>query len=83
MRNEILALKGRIAETKQKIKQKELLISGLIISIRNLANPYEDNVLNLRTDELLVSAQTLGKAREELIKYSADLQQYEHDLGGE
>jgi hypothetical protein len=81
MRQEILALKGRMAEIRQQIKEKDLLISGLIIQIRTLADPYAEDSAQIRADELLASAKSLQQTHEELVALSVRYKSLNESLG--
>lgn len=81
MKQEILALKGRIAELKSKITEKELVISGTIIQIRSHADPYEDDYTLIRSGELRTAAIILDDNVKELKKLKSDLDRLEGDLG--
>lgn len=81
MKHEILALKGRIAELKSKITEKELVISGTIIQIRSHADPYEDDYTMIRSGELRTAAILLDDNIKELKKLRSDLEWMEGDLG--
>ncbi len=81
MKQEIFALKGRIAELKSKITEKELVISGTIIQIRSHADPYEDDYTMIRSGELRTAAIILDDNVKELKKLKSDLDRLEGDLG--
>lgn len=81
MKNEILALKGRIAELKGRIAEKELVCSGLVIQIRNHADPYEEDPAKLRTGELRTASILLDDHAKELKKLRSELERMEDDLG--
>ncbi len=81
MKQEIFALKGRIAELKNKITEKELVISGTIIQIRSHADPYEENLTLIRSGELRTAAIILDDNVKELKKLRSDLERLEGDLG--
>lgn len=81
MKQEIFALKGRIAELKSKITEKELVISGTIIQIRSHADPYEDDYTMIRSGELRTAAIILDDNVKELKKLKSDLDRLEVDLG--
>ncbi|MBN2895043.1 MAG: hypothetical protein JXK05_04005 [Campylobacterales bacterium] len=81
MKHEILALKGRIAELKNRITEKELIISGTIIQIRSHADPYEDDYTMIRSGELRTAAHILDDNVKELKKIRSELERLEADLG--
>jgi hypothetical protein len=51
MNEERLRLKGQLAETNKKIRSLELEASGLIPLIRDVLDPYEDDVAQIRIDK--------------------------------
>lgn len=81
MKHEILALKGRIAELKSKITEKELVISGLIIQVRSHADPYENDLTLIRSGELRTASILLDDHVKELKKIRSELERLEGDLG--
>lgn len=81
MRHEILQLKGRIAELRQTLQQKELEASGLIIQIRSLADPYESDMTHIKSDQLSVSSRLLHECVGQIKTITQQLKRLEADLG--
>ena len=51
MNIENMQIKGQLAEAKKKFKEMDTEASGLIILIRSLLNPYEEEVCKLEIDK--------------------------------
>lgn len=81
MRHEILALKGRISELKRTITHKELEASGLIIQIRTLADPYENDMTRIRSGSIKAASDSLDECVEEIRAHRQELERLEGDLG--
>lgn len=81
MRQEILQLKGRIAELRQTLQQKELEASGLIIQIRSLADPYENDMTHIKSEQLSISARLLHECVTQIKTTTEQLKRLEADLG--
>jgi hypothetical protein len=81
MNIERIQLKGQLAEAKSKYKRLDVEAAALVLLIRSLLNPYEDDSTKLETEKALVSLtrlnqlvlelQTLKKKIEELEAYFA------------
>lgn len=79
MNIERIQLKGQLAEAKTKYKRLDVEASGLVILIRSLLNPFEENTEKLETEKALVSLQRLDEIVTELKslkKKIADLESY-------
>ncbi len=59
-------LKAKFAENKSKLKELDLKVSNLIIVIRNLIDPYEDDVTRLETENALQAVNDLYNTVEEM-----------------
>lgn len=81
MRQEILKAKGRIAELKSKIAEKELEASGLIIQIRNFADPYESNMSCIKSGQIRTAANLLDECITTIKTLRSELERLEDDLG--
>jgi len=66
MNIERIQLKGQLAEAKSKFKNLDVEAAALVILIRSLLNPYEENTTKLDTQKALVSMQRLNDIVEEL-----------------
>lgn len=76
---ERIQLKGQLSETKSKYKRLDTEAAGLVILIRSLLNPFEDNTLKLevekasaafnRLQEVIGEMQTLNTKIEKLEAY--------------
>lgn len=81
MRDEILRAKGRIAELKSKIAEKELEASGLIVQIRTLADPYENDMTRIKSGQLLAASKLMDECISTLNTLTSELERLENDLG--
>ncbi|HBE45732.1 MAG TPA: hypothetical protein DDW17_09920 [Deltaproteobacteria bacterium] len=78
MNQEIMILKGQIADSKHRLKELDLEASGLIISIRANLNPYEDDITKLKIPEARVSMKRLYAIYNEMVilkKRVADMEE--------
>ena len=66
MNIERIQLKGQLAEAKSTFKRLDTEAAGLIILIRSLLNPYEDDITKLEIDKALVSINRLQTLVDEL-----------------
>lgn len=81
MRHEILKAKGRIAELKSKIAEKELEASGLIIQIRTFADPYENDMSHIKSGQIRTAANLLDESITTIKTLRSELERLEDDLG--
>lgn len=81
MRNEILRAKGRIAELKSKITEKELEASGLIIQIRTFADPYENDMTRIKSGQIRTASNLLDECITTIKTLGSELERLERDLG--
>lgn len=81
MRQEILAAKGQLAEYRQRLANLEIEGSGLVTLIRNLLNPYEEDISALRVDEAEVSVTRLQGIVHDLRSLKVKIAKLESDLG--
>lgn len=63
---ERIQLKGQLAEAKSKYKRLDVEASGLILLVRSLLNPYEDDTTTQETEKALVSLTRLDAIVKEL-----------------
>ena len=66
MNIERIQLKGQLAEAKSKYRNLDIEAAGLILLIRSLLNPYEDDTTNQETEKALVSLTRLNEIVTEL-----------------
>lgn len=81
MRHEILRAKGRIAELKSKIAEKELEASGLIIQIRTFADPYENDMSRIKSGQIRTASKLLDESITTIKTLRSELERLEGDLG--
>lgn len=66
MNIERIQLKGQLAEAKSKYRNLDIEAAGLILLIRSLLNPYEDDTTKQETEKALVSLSRLNEIVTEL-----------------
>ena len=79
MNIERIQLKGQLAEAKSKYKKLDVEASGLIILVRSLLNPFEEDTTKQETEKALISLTRLNDIVQELKilkKKIADLEAY-------
>lgn len=81
MRHEILKMKGRIAELRSKIAEKELEASGLIIQIRTFADPYENDMSCIKSGQIRTASNLLDESITTIKTLRSELERLEGDLG--
>jgi hypothetical protein len=79
MNIERIQLKGQLAEAKSKYRNLDVEAAGLILLIRSLLNPYEDDTTKQETEKALVSLTRLNEIVTELRRLKkkiSDLEEY-------
>lgn len=82
MNTERLQLKGQLADVKKKYKNLDIEASGLILLIRNIVNPYADEVTSLKIDEAEAAMDRLQKIIHEMRELKEKIKQIEDALYG-
>ncbi len=82
MNQELLLLKGQLAECKHRLKDLDLEASGLIISIRSNINPYEEDITKLKVPEARASMKRLYVIYNEMLTLKKRIADMEEALGG-
>lgn len=77
MNIERIQLKGQLAEAKAKYKNLDVEASALVILIRSLLNPFEDDTVKLDIQKALVSMQRLDELVSELKNLKSKIQKLE------
>jgi uncharacterized phage infection (PIP) family protein YhgE len=80
--NERIILKGMLADTKKKYKDADLEASGLIVSIRTVLNPYEEDLTLIDTEKVLIMAKRLHELVSTLKELKQKIKKIEEDLNG-
>lgn len=80
--NERILLKGYLAEVRKLYKEKDLEASGLLVSIRTLLNPYEDDMTKIDTEKALIMMKKLHECIQELKALKERMAKLEQDLNG-
>ncbi len=81
MRSEILKYKGQLAELKRKYNHLDTEASGLIIHIRSLLDPFEEDVTKLKVEIVANSAERLSKVVEEIRHLQSRIKELEEAIG--
>ena len=74
---ERIQLKGQLAECKSKYKNLDVEAAGLVVYIRSLLNPFEDDTTKLETEKALVSLNRLNEVVQELTKLKKKITELE------
>lgn len=82
MNQEIMLLKGQLADCKHRLKDLDLEASGLIIVIRTNISPYEDDITKLKIPETMASMKRLNTIYNEMITLKKRIADMEEALGG-
>jgi len=80
MNIEKMQLQGQLADLKKKFKNLDTEASGLLILIRSLLNPYEDDLTKLDTEKALVSLDRFNKIVLELKTLKQKIEKMESDI---
>lgn len=59
MNHELLQIRGRLSAAKSEFDNLDVLVSGGVILMRQLIDPYENNVTNLQVDQALAVMEQL------------------------
>lgn len=77
MNIERIQLKGQLSEAKSKFKHLDTEAAGLIILIRSLLNPFEDNTLKLEIEKAAEAFNRLQVVIEEMKSLNVKIQKLE------
>lgn len=80
MNIEKMQFQGQLAEFKKKLKNLDTEASGLVILIRSLLNPYEDNLTKLETEKALASVTRLNQILTEMKFIKTKIEKMEENL---
>lgn len=80
--NERVLAKGYLAETKKRLKEKDLEASGVLISLRLLLNPYEDDLSKIDSEKVLIMAKKFNECIEEIKTLKAKIAKLEAEIDG-
>ena len=72
--------KGLLSELRRQSRELDIEASGLIVSIRQKLNPYEDDITKLKIKEASVSMNRLKEVYESLIAKKSKIKKIEDDL---
>ncbi len=82
MNQEIMMLKGQLADCRHRLKELDLEASGLIIVSRTNLSPYEDDITKLKIPETLASIKRLNTIYNEMVTLKNRIADMEEALGG-
>jgi len=77
MNIERIQLKGQLSEAKSKYKHLDTEAAGLVILIRSLLNPYEDDTTKLDIEKVAVSFERLQNIVVELRNLKVKIEKLE------
>ncbi len=80
MNIEKMQFQGQLAELKKKFRALDTEASGLVILIRSLLNPYEEDLTKLETEKALVSTNRLNSIVLELRTLKSKIEKMEENL---
>lgn len=80
MNNELLRLRGIIAESERQKRVIDAKCKGGIFLIRNLLNPYEDDMRLIETEQVLEAAKSLDAQVKELAVLTEKINRMKADL---
>lgn len=80
MNIEKMQFQGRLAELKKKFKNFDTEAAGLVILIRSLLSPYEDDLTKLETEKALASTSRLNQIVLEMKSLKAKIEQMEGEI---
>ncbi len=75
-----MQFQGQLADLKKKFKNLDTEASGLLILIRSLLNPYEEDLTKLDTEKALVSLDRFNKIVLELKTLKQKIGKMECDI---
>jgi hypothetical protein len=82
MNQERLMLKGQLADLIHNLKDKDVEAKGLILLIRTVLNPYEEDITHIKTGESLASLNRLHEIITEMRRLKAKIAEIEDALHG-
>ena len=82
MNLERAAMKGMLAEKKKRLNEIQIRAEGLVISIRQLVNPYVGLLELERLDLAAMQAQELKELQDEARTLADEIARLEEDLYG-
>jgi hypothetical protein len=80
MNIERMQFQGQLAELKKKFKNLDTEASGLVILIRSLLSPYEEDLTKLETEKAVVSASRLNKIVLEMKSVRTKIEKMEDEI---
>lgn len=81
-RPEILQLRGQLAVNKKRLNDLTLEAAGLIVLIRTLLPPYEDDITRLEVPKAAQNMARLSRIHAEIVPLKKTVAEMESDLDG-
>lgn len=78
---ERIQLKGQLSEAKSKYKRLDTEVAGLVILIRSLLNPFEEDTLKLEVEKASVAFNRLQEVFGEMQTLNTKIQKLEDYFG--
>ena len=75
-----MQFKGQLADLKKKLKTLDTEASGLLILIRSLLNPYEEDLTKLDTEKAKVSVDRLNQIVLEMKALKSKIEKMEEEF---
>ena len=80
MNIERMQFQGQLAELKKKFRNLDTEASGLVILIRSLLSPYEEDLTKLETEKAVVSTSRLNKIVSEMKSVKMKIEKMEDEI---
>jgi len=80
MKNELLVIRGRIAETKHEIAEKELLANADLMELRTILDPYEDSIEKINAEKVVAISERFHGYVTELRELKEKLSRMQGDI---
>jgi len=80
MNDEMLKYRGKLAQYEHKAAELEVMISANIASVRNLLDPYEDNLEKIKVKQASAEMNSMKNDVLELRKLKNKIKEIQEDL---
>ncbi|MDI1471918.1 hypothetical protein THER_1656 [Thermodesulfovibrio sp. N1] len=80
--SERVMLKGYLADARKRYREKDLEASGLLVAIRNLLNPYEEDMTLIDSEKALIMMQRLNECISDMKELKEKIAKLERELNG-
>ncbi len=82
MNHERMMLKGQLADAEQKREEFDALATSRLLSIRNILNPYEEDITTLSIDRAKVEMDELQKNVADIKALDSKIKKLKEALNG-